>query len=49
VNNRVDTDETAIKEIAMTNGDDDTMKIALAIGAVLLLIWAARMAIIALK
>jgi hypothetical protein len=33
----------------MTNGDDDTMKIALAIGAIILLIWAARMAIIALK
>jgi hypothetical protein len=49
VNNRVDADETAIKGAAMTNGDDDTMKIAFAIGAIILLIWAARMAIIALK
>jgi hypothetical protein len=49
VSNRVDPGETAMKVTAMTNGDDDTMKIALAIGAVILIIWAARMAIIALK
>jgi hypothetical protein len=49
VNNRLDTDETANRGTAMTNGNDDTMKIAIAIGAVLLIIWAARMAIIALK
>jgi hypothetical protein len=33
----------------MTNDDDETMKIAVAIGAVLLIIWAIRMAIIALN
>jgi hypothetical protein len=49
VNDRLDTDETANKGTAMTNGNDDTMKIVFAIGAVILLIWAARMAIIALK
>jgi hypothetical protein len=49
VNNKVDADKNAIKGTAMTNGNDDTMKIAFAIGAVILLIWAARMAIIALK
>ena len=33
----------------MTHGDDETMKIAIAIGAALVIIWAIRMAIIALK
>jgi hypothetical protein len=34
---------------AMTNDDDETIKIAIAIGAIILVIWAIRMAIIALK
>jgi len=33
----------------MTNDDDETMKIAFAIGAVVLIIWVIRMAIIAFK
>jgi hypothetical protein len=33
----------------MANHDDETMKIAIAIGAVLLIIWAIRMTIIAFK
>jgi hypothetical protein len=33
----------------MTNDDDETIKIAIAPGAVLLIIWAIRMAIIAFK
>jgi hypothetical protein len=33
----------------MTNNDDGTMKIAIAIGAILLIIWTARMVIIAFK
>jgi len=49
MNSRVDPDGTAIKATAMTNGGDDTMKIAFAIAAIILIIWAARMAIIALK
>jgi hypothetical protein len=33
----------------MTNDDDETIKIAIAIGAILLVIWVVRMAIIAFK
>jgi hypothetical protein len=33
----------------MANNDDETVKIAFAIGAIILVIWVIRMAIIALK
>jgi hypothetical protein len=33
----------------MTNDDDETMKVAIALGAALVPMWAIRMAIIALK
>jgi hypothetical protein len=36
-----------VKGSAITNSDDNTMKIAIAIGATLVIIWAIRMAIIA--
>jgi hypothetical protein len=46
-NTSVDTDRTTIWGSAMTNNDDQTFLVAIAIGAILVIIWAIRMAIIA--
>jgi hypothetical protein len=46
-NTGVDTDRTTIWGSAMTNNDDQTFLVAIAIGAILVIIWAIRMAIIA--
>jgi len=45
--NSVDTGKTTIWGSAMTNNDDQTMYVAIAIGATLVIIWVMRMAIIA--